>query len=128
MTDLSPRETAARALHPRAFDPNAWPPIHFGQSLDEARAEAKTEALEDAARVLAAVAALDGLAEVLRAHTAWSTTGPHENDTWCVTCYDCCATLATYGPEDLHHREESDFDDLFADHLADVVRAWMVQP
>lgn len=100
MTDLSPRETAARALHGLRCEHDL-----AGQECTHEPTAWYTGEMLEADAVLAAVAAHDGLAEVLRAHQERVTT---VRDRRPVLLCECGQAEA--------------------DHLADVVRAWMVQP
>lgn len=101
MSGLSVRETAARALF--AWNTGRTPYFvitsEFGREVD---ADDPYQPITDA--VLAAVAAHDGLAPLLRAHTY------HE---W---AQDCRCRIAG--------DDAMDGDD-WAAHLADVVRAWL---
>lgn len=93
MSELSVREMAAWAVR------------------ETVRLNERATWLDTADAVLAAVAAHDGLAEVLREHGR-DHTAVVGDDLWCATCD------RIIGHAD--HRE-----DHHAAHLADVVRAWL---
>lgn len=110
------RETAARAIYETeplpgvptwdmlASESDEWP-------LSLARVETKRRHSQ-ADAVLAAVADHDGLAEVLRGHQERETTMKGRRPILLCEC-----------GHELHFSAEAE-----AAHLADVVRAWMVQP
>lgn len=114
MTDLTVRETAARAI----YETEPLPGLRTWDALvaesDEwpdglARVETKRRH-EQADAALAAVAAHDGLAEVLRRHRPIAA-GDNVHESW-VECSGCDETAA-------------DIERFIAAHLVDVVRAWI---
>lgn len=116
MSELSVRETAARALAQLGPDED-WPTNEAlgGNPTGTRDDEYRAAMLDDADRVLAAVAAHDGLADALRAVL----TADGVDDVGGIHHWRC-EHPKVYGPCTC-------FDELLA-HLADVVRAWMVQP
>lgn len=109
MTDLTPRETVARAIRSVAvgpFGPNALAIVNQGGSTRLTPREAQDMA--DAA--LTALADHPGLAEVLRGHIPCTWTGVTTPDGLPIMT---CGRGLPAGPDRL------------SAHLADVIRAWL---
>lgn len=115
MTDLSPRETAARALWiaEQESDRNRAAAARYWDQADLSDAVIPRPTYRhQAASALAAVAAHDGLADALRGHSPVLSTHPTTHIVCCDDCEWVAPDANSLWPE-------------FADHLADVVRAWM---
>lgn len=108
MSELSVRETAARALFGKR-----WTGMTFGRHPD-----LEDECREVATAVLAAVADHGGLADALRGHLL----------RWHRASGQAACARQGCGFEVRGVGGESDLFTAEAAHLADVVRAWMVQP
>lgn len=109
MSELSVRETAARALAQLGLDED-WPTNEAlgGNPTGTRDDEFRASMLDDADAVLAAVADHDGLADVLMAHRLVIDSDGAES------CY----------AEDWNETDGARYET----HLADVVRAWLRDP